>query len=620
MITLDGTVVTVALPTIQRDLHFSQASLSWVLDAYLMTFGGFLMLAGRLGDLLGRKRLFLGGLVGFVITSLLCGLARSEGVLVGARFAQGVAAAVDSAMVLGVIATIFPDTVRRAKAMGIYALITSGGSALGLVLGGVITQTFGWHWIFLINLPIGSAALLAGFLVLEDDPGLGLGGGVDVTGAVLITGAATAAVYGLVEASSDGWGSIHSTGPLLAAAALLVGFVILEGRLAHPLIPLGIFRHSNIGPANLVRLLAGVGLFGINFVGVLYAQRVLGYSARLTGVAFLPFVILISIVALSLTPRAVDRLGAWPTLVIALMMLGAGHLLFARAPVHGGYVADVLPPLLLLGAAAGLLFLPSITFAMGDAGPDHAGLASGLANTALQIGAALGVALLASVSAARTRELTAHGQPLAAALTGGYHLAFDLAAGACGAALLASILLRRDRRLVAADGIAPAVPESLPGVGGATPAAADPPGADREGLDQYRFVVPVPLEDRHFHSGHLNFLSAPELLYAIGDRYFNEAIGWDGDRGNGTEHWLSLRNMMINYDSEAFPGESLQCGVRLIRRSRRTLTLRQAMWETTTHRVVVEAEMTRVFFLVASRQAVDVPEDMWAAIRAYEGI
>ncbi|HEV7679024.1 MAG TPA: DHA2 family efflux MFS transporter permease subunit [Candidatus Dormibacteraeota bacterium] len=428
MIVLDATVVNVALPSIQRDLHFSQASLAWVVNGYLITFGGLLLLGGRLGDLLGRRRVFLGGLAAFTVASVLCGIAPGQELLVGARFLQGMGAATMSAMVLGILVTLFPTPRQTARAMSIYAFVASSGGAIGLLLGGVLTQTLSWHWIFFINVPIGIAAGVLGVLLIPRHEGIGLRHGIDVTGAVLVTAAPSLAIYAILQASEHGWGTVETL--VLFAGALLLAalFVRLESRVRNPLVPLRIFRSRNATGANLVRTLFPVGMFGSFFLGPLYLQHVLGYSAMRTGLAYLPQSVLIGFVSIMVVGRLVSRFGARSTLIAGLTFVAAGLALFARVPVDGNYVVDVLPVTLLLGVGAGLVFMPSATLSMAGAGPGDAGILSGLANVAVQMGAALGVAVLAGVSASRTSSLVAEGVSQPAALTSGFHLAFAISA------------------------------------------------------------------------------------------------------------------------------------------------------------------------------------------------
>ena len=427
MIVLDVTVVNVALPNIQRDLHFSPSSLAWVVNGYLIAFGGLLLLAGRIGDLLGRRRIFFGGLVVFTAASALCGLAPNQGLLIAARFVQGMGAATVSAMVLGILVTVFPTQRQTARAMGVYAFVASCGGSLGLLLGGALTQALSWHWIFFVNVPIGAAALALGASLIPRHEGIGMHHGVDVAGAVLVTAAPSLAIYTILQGSEQGWATAR-TGLLGAGAlALAALFVAVESRVRAPLVPLRVFRSRNVNGANLVRLLFPVGLFGYFFLGALYLQNVLGLGPLSTGIGFLPQSLTVGALSMFVTGRLVGRFGGRATLVPGLLLTGVGLLLFSRAPVGGSYFVNVLPVTLLIGVGAGLVFMPSVALSMAGAGPGDSGVASGLANVALQFGAALGVALLAGVSADHTSSLLAAGTPLRAALTGGYQVGFMVA-------------------------------------------------------------------------------------------------------------------------------------------------------------------------------------------------
>jgi EmrB/QacA subfamily drug resistance transporter len=444
MITIDNTVVNVALPIIQRDLGFSQASLAWVVNAYLLAFGGFLLLAGRLGDLAGKKRVFLAGLALFTGSSLVCGLANDKGTLIAARFAQGLGAALDAAMILGILVSLFPEPRARARVMALYAFVTISGGSIGLLLGGIVTQAFNWHWIFFINLPIGTAALVVGGLVIETDVGLGLRQSVDILGALLITGAPMLAVYGFVQASTDGWGSATTLGCLAGSVVGVAAFVALERRLPHPLVPLHVFRYRNLALANIVRALVGIGTYGLFFLGVLYFQQVHGYSAVRTGLAYVPFTVSSALVALLLSHRVMQRVGSKRTLIGGLAGYAAGLLWLTRVPVHGSYLRDVIPGLLLAAVGGGFLTAPNISLCVGGAPPAEAGLASGLVSTSLQLGAAIGLAVLATVSATRSRHMLAGGANRAAALTSGYRLGFLVVAGCMIAAMAIAFTLHGD--------------------------------------------------------------------------------------------------------------------------------------------------------------------------------
>jgi EmrB/QacA subfamily drug resistance transporter len=455
MIILDQTIVNVALPTIQSDLGFSQSSLAWVINAYLIALGGLLLLAGRMGDLLGRKRVFLAGLALFTLASLLCGVSQTEAMLIGARFVQGVGAAMASAVILGMIVTMFPQPREQAMAIGIYSFVASAGASIGLLAGGLITQAINWHWIFFVNLPIGVAAAVLAVRLLEDDRGLGLGEGADVAGATLVTAALMLGVYTIVGTVDHGWGSAHTLGFGVAALALLAGFVARQATASRPLVPLRIFRSRNVSGANVVQALMVAGMFGMFFMGTLYLQRVLGYDAVQTGAAFLPVSVGIGVLSLGFSARLITRLGARAVLLPGLVALVAGLVLLTGAPVGGDYVTDLLPALVLLGVGAGIAFPALVTLAMSGATPADSGLASGLVNTTQQVGGALGLAVLATLSTSRSNHLLADGESAASALTGGYHLAFAIGAGLVVAAIVVAALVLRSERVALQE--APAV-------------------------------------------------------------------------------------------------------------------------------------------------------------------
>jgi EmrB/QacA subfamily drug resistance transporter len=437
MIILDSTVVNVALPSIQRDLHFSQSDLAWVVNAYLITFGGLLLLAGRLGDLIGRRRVFLSGLVLFTAASLLCGLAQSQGLLIAARFIQGVGGALTSAVILGMVVTMFTDPREQMKAIGVYSFVAAAGASLGLLLGGVVTQVINWHWIFFINLPIGVVTgLLATRLVEPDGEVPGLHRGIDIPGAALVTGALMLAVYTIVKAGDYGWGSARTLGFGIGVLALLVAFVARESTARDPLIPLRMFRSRNVSGANLVQLLMVSSLFGMFFLGVLFMQHVLGYSAIGTGFAFLPVSLGIGVFSLGFSARLNEGFGPKATLLAGLALLAAGLGLLTRVPVQATYATDLLPSMFLLGVGAGLSFPSLMSLAMSGATASDSGLASGLVNTTVQVGGALGLAVLATLATTRSAHLLASGSSPASALTGGYHLAWVISASIAAAALL----------------------------------------------------------------------------------------------------------------------------------------------------------------------------------------
>jgi EmrB/QacA subfamily drug resistance transporter len=447
MIILDQTVVNVALPSMQRDLGFSQSSLAWVVNAYMIPFGGLLLLAGRLGDLLGRKRILLTGLVVFTSASLLCGLSDSQLMLVGARFIQGIGGAMASALILGMIVAMFPDPREQARAIGVFSFVAAAGGSIGLLAGGVLTQAINWHWIFFVNLPIGVAAALLSLRLLDSDRGLGLGEGADVMGAVLVTASLMLGVYTIVgEAAASGWTSSRTVGLGAVAVLLFVGFMVRQATHSRPLLPLCIFKSRNVSGANAIQMLMIAGMFGMFFLGSLYLQRVLQYDAMQIGLAFLPVALAIGALSVDVSARFSARLGARTVLVFGLILILAGLALFSRAPVDAQYVPDILPEMLLLGIGGGLSFPSLMTLAMSGATADDAGLASGLVNTTAQVGGSLGLAVLATLSTARSDELLATGASLNTALTDGFHLAFEIGAGLVLVAIAVSAtVLQRER-------------------------------------------------------------------------------------------------------------------------------------------------------------------------------
>jgi EmrB/QacA subfamily drug resistance transporter len=444
MIVLDVTVVNVALPSIQEDLDFSQAGLAWVVNAYLISFGGLLLLAGRLGDLISRRGVFLVGLTIFTAASLFCGIAQTQEMLIGGRLVQGVGGAMVTAVVLGMIVTMFPERREQAKAIGVYAFVASAGGSIGLIAGGVLTQAISWHWIFFINVPIGIATGLYSLRLLEHDRGIGFREGADVLGAVLITSSLMLGVYTIVEPAADlGWGAGRTLALSAGSLALLVGFIIREATTANPLVPLRIFRSRNVTGANIVQALTVAGMFAMFFLGVLYLQEVLGYDALGTGLAFLPTTIVMGTLSVRYSERLQMRFGPKTTLIPGLVLIGVGLALFARVPVDGEYVRDILPAGLLLGAGVGAAFPTLMTLAMSGATAQDAGLASGLVNTTAQVGAAIGLAVLATLSETRTENLLAEGEDRLSALVGGYHVGFVVGAALVGVAILAAVFVLR---------------------------------------------------------------------------------------------------------------------------------------------------------------------------------
>ncbi|MCW3063974.1 MAG: drug resistance transporter, EmrB/QacA subfamily, partial [Solirubrobacterales bacterium] len=425
---LDMTIVNVALPSIQHDLHFSQANLTWVVNAYLITYGGFLLLAGRLGDLVGRKRMFLFGLVVFTLASGLCAVASSQAMLIVARFIQGVGGALTASVVLAILSTEFPAPRERAKAMSIYTFVAVSGGSIGLLAGGGLTQAIDWHWIFVINIPIGVATLLLGRALIREHEGTGLGGGIDVGGSVLVTAALMLGVYAIVKSADFGWGSPQTLGMGGGAVALLAAFFALEGRLRNPIFPLSILRVPGLGISSLLRGLMVVGMFSAFFLGTLYLEHVLGYSPWRTGLAFLPMTLTVATLSLGITARIMQRFGPKRPLIAGLLLAMSSLLLLASAGAHQSYFPTVFGAFLLLGAGAGMSFMPLLTMAMANVPARDAGLASGIVNVSMQVAGAVGLAVLGTIATDHSRAVAASGHSTAVALTDGYHLAFVIGA------------------------------------------------------------------------------------------------------------------------------------------------------------------------------------------------
>ena len=442
MIVLDSTIVNVALPSIRTSLGFSEASLVWVVNAYLLTFGGFLLLGGRLADLYGQRKLFLLGTVGFTIASLACGIAPDQTTLVVARALQGVAGAVVSAVVLALIMSLFPEGPQRVRAMGYFGFIMAGGGSLGVLLGGLIVNLLDWRWIFLVNLPVGAAVMALSFRLLPAGGGHA-GQRLDIAGAVTVTAALMLAVYGIVNGEQAGWTSLTTLGTLAAAVALLAAFLVIESRVQAPLMPLSLFRSRNVSTANVVSVLWAAAMFAWFFLSALYLQLVLRYTPLQVGLAFLPANLIMGAFSWSLSAKTVNRFGIRAPLAAGLAIAAAGLGLFALAPADGSFWLHVLPPMLLLGFGAGMAFNPVLLAAMNDVEPAQAGLASGVVNTAFMMGGALGLAILASIAAAVANDQLAAGAAAPAALTSGYHAAF-LAGALCAlaAAVIAAVFLK----------------------------------------------------------------------------------------------------------------------------------------------------------------------------------
>jgi len=438
MMVLDATIVNVALPSIQRDLHFTQASLTWVIDGYLITFGGFLLLAGRFGDLVGRKKVFLTGLVLFTAASVLCGVAGSQTMLIVARFAQGIGGAVASAVILAIIVTEFPERAEQAKAMGSYAFVSAGGGSIGLLAGGALTQSLDWHWIFFVNVPIGALAFVLGWVLIDENEGIGLAGGVDVVGSILITLATMLGAFAIVKSTEYGLFSVRTLGIGGSSLVLLGAFFALQARLANPIMPLRILRLRMLMGSSLVRGLLVTGMFSAFFLGALYLERVLGYDAIDTGLAFMPLTIAIATMSMGVSARAVERFGSVQTLVVGLVGIIVGLMLLALQGVHASYFPGLFFAFLALGLGAGASFLPLLTMGMADAPAKDAGLASGIINVSVQLFGAIGLATLGTIATDHTKTLSASGHPLVSALTGGYHLAYVVAAICVSIGILAA--------------------------------------------------------------------------------------------------------------------------------------------------------------------------------------
>lgn len=445
MIVLDITIVNVALPSIRADLHFSEASLAWVVNAYMLTFGGFLLLGGRLGDLYGHRRVFLIGLVLFTAASLSCGLADSRVLLVVARGVQGLGGAVVDSVSLSLIMNLFTEPADRAKAMGVYGFVCSGGGCIGAVLGGVLTGGFNWHWIFLVNVPLGAVVFALCWRVLPRHAGEATGARhLDVGGAVTVTLALLLAVYATIDGNSAGWTSMHTLGVFGLAAAIFALFLRIESRSPYPLVPLSLFRLRNLSIASICAMLWSAAMFAWFFLSALYMQRVLGFTPMQIGIAFVPANLVMAAFSISLSAKLVMRFGVRRPLGVGLVIAASGLALFARAPVAGTLVGDVLPGMLLLGVGGGIAFNPMLMAAMSEVAHTESGLASGIVNTAFLLGGALGLAVLASAAAARSGGLLADGASQVQALAGGYQAAFGTGAGfALVAAVLGSVWLRR---------------------------------------------------------------------------------------------------------------------------------------------------------------------------------
>jgi EmrB/QacA subfamily drug resistance transporter len=443
MIVIDATIVNVALPSIQDDLGFSQSNLAWVVNAYLIAFGGLLLLSGRMGDLIGQRHVFLIGLAVFTVASVVCAVAQSQGVLIGARFIQGAGGALASAVILGMIVTMFPEPRDQAKAIGVYGFVASAGGSIGLLAGGALTEAISWHWIFFINVPIGIATAIFTLRLVDAPKGIGLREGADIPGALLLTAGLMLNVYTILQVSENGWGSTQTLGLGAVSLALIGAFLVRQARIPKPLMPLRLFRSRNVAGANVVQALLVAGMFGMFFLGALYMQEILGYNPLEVGLAFLPATIAMGTMSLRVSDRVNLRFGPRAVLFPALAFIGVGLLLFARSPVDGNYVTDIMPPMILMGLGAGLGFPALMTLAMSGATRSDSGLASGLVNTSVQVGGAIGLAVLATLSTERADSLEAAGESTASALNSGYHLAYLIGAGLVGIAILVALTVLR---------------------------------------------------------------------------------------------------------------------------------------------------------------------------------
>ena len=442
MIVLDGTIVNVALPTIRDDLGFSQTELAWVVNAYLLTFGGFLLLGGRLGDLFGHRRMFLIGIALFTVASLGCGLASSQAQLVVGRAVQGLGGALVASVALSLTMMLFTEDADRAKAMGIFGFVLSGGGALGVLAGGVLTELLSWNWIFLVNLPIGIAVFVLSWRLLPTEVGHEFSGRLDVAGAVTVTSALMLAVYAIVNGNEAGWGSAQTVGLLAAALALLVVFLVIESRVASPLMPLSLFRNRNVSTANAIGVVMAAGMFAYFFFSALYLQQVLGFTPLEVGLAYLPGTVIWGASSLLLSDRLVMRFGIKTPLVGGLGLMALALVLLVLTPVDGNVFLHVIPATILVGIGAGVAFNPLLLAAMSGVEPQQAGLASGVVNTAFMMGGALGLAALVATADSRTESLRASGEDALAALNSGYHAAFLVGAAFILAAALGAFLLR----------------------------------------------------------------------------------------------------------------------------------------------------------------------------------
>jgi EmrB/QacA subfamily drug resistance transporter len=446
MIVLDTTIVNVALPAIQRELHFTQGDLTWVVNAFLVTFGSFLLLAGRLGDLFGRKRVFLAGVALFTAASALCGLASGQGMLIGARFLQGIGAAVQASVILAIIVTEFPRPAERARAMSAYVFVAVAGGSLGLLAGGALTQVLSWHWIFFVNLPIGAATIALGRVLIPVDEARAERGRIDWLGAVLVTASLMTAIYAIVQASDYGWTSSRVLEFGALAAALMAAFIVTASRIENPIMPLRILRLRGLVSSSVVRGLLVTGMYSTFFLGTLYLEHVRHYGALQTGLAFLPWTLTVGALSLGITARVVERFGAFRVLIAGMLTVIAGLGLLTTTEAHTSFFPTVFAAMFLIGLGIGSAFMPLLSIAMADVPSADAGLGSGIVNVSQQVAGALGLAVLGTIATNRTHALEATGHPLTESLIAGYHLAFMIGAGSVAAGVVGALVLLRPRR------------------------------------------------------------------------------------------------------------------------------------------------------------------------------
>ena len=440
---LDTTIVNVALPSIQHDLGFTQGNLTWVVNAFLITFGSFLLLAGRLGDLVGRNRVFMSGVVVFTAASALCGLAPSQGFLIAARFLQGVGAAAQSSVILAIIVTEFPEAADRARAMSAYVFVAVAGGSLGLLAGGLITETLSWHWIFFVNLPIGAATVVLGQRLIPADRGTGLRDGVDWVGSLLVTTSLMSAIYAIVQVTSHGWGSAPVLGFGAVAVALMTLFLVVEARIANPIMPLRILRLRGLVGSSVVRGFLVTGMYSTFFLGTLYLEHILHYGALQTGLAFLPWTLTVGALSLGITARLVERFGPMRVLTAGMLIVMAGLGLLGTTGLHTAFFPTLFFAYFAIGLGIGLAFMPLLGIAMADVPAADAGLGSGIVNVSQQVAGALGLALLGTVATKHSLALEASHHSVAASLVGGYHLAFTVGVLSIAAGLITALAVLR---------------------------------------------------------------------------------------------------------------------------------------------------------------------------------